>query len=495
MDVAPASLVDFAAAIGPAVVHETHTGIVVLVGDRAYKAKKPVVNDFLDFSTRQARERVCQREVALNRRLAPTCYLGVAHLDCPADQQSEPVIVMRRQPDSQRLALMVTDGRPVTGHLDRIAEVLVRFHREAERGDAIDASATAEAVAARWQENLAELRRYTADILPADTVAAVERLATRFIASRAAMFARRIHERRIIDGHGDLQTSDVFCLPEGPALLDCLEFDDQLRYVDGVDDAAFLAMDLEFLGRNDLGEHFLDRYCQLADDQAPPSLKHFYIAYRAIVRAKVDCICVRQGRREAGADARKHLAIAFEHLAAGAVRLIIVGGGPGTGKTTLAQSLANEIGAQVVSTDDVRHDLLTSGRIGGSAGTLYAGLYDPTNIDTVYSEVLRRARGLLTGGQTVILDGTWRDPRHRTLAHELAANCSAPVLEFICTTTLADAKARIATRGVTSSDATAAMAAPLTPDPDAWVGAHCVDTGRSLQENVAEARALCSVGI
>lgn len=203
------------------------------------------------------------------------------------------------------------------------------------------------------------------------------------------------------------------------------------------------------------------------------------------------------GRSEARADALRHLAIALAHLSAGAVRLIIIGGGPGTGKSTLAQSLAREIGARVVSTDDVRRELLRSGRIGGTAGTLHAGLYDPpANVDTVYADVLRRAQEFLAGGHTVILDGTWRDRRHRTLAHEVAAGCSAPVLEFVCTTTLDDAKARIATRGATSSDATAEMAAPpLTPDPEEWVGAHRVDTSRSLQANIAEAREVCCVAI
>ena len=108
MDEVPGVPVD-SAMISPAV-HETHTGIVVLVGDRAYKAKKPVVTDFLDFSTPQAREQVCQREVALNRRLAPSSYLGVAHLTGPQEGHAEPVIVMRRHPDSRCLATMTAAG-------------------------------------------------------------------------------------------------------------------------------------------------------------------------------------------------------------------------------------------------------------------------------------------------------------------------------------------------------------------------------------------------
>ena len=131
------------------------------------------------------------------------------------------------------------------------------------------------------------------------------------------LFAQRITDRRIVDGHADLLADDIFCMPDGPVVLDCLEFDDGLRYVDGIDDAAFLAMDLEFLGRKDLGEFFLERYCQLSGDPAPAALMDFYIAYRAIVRAKVDCVRFAQGRYEALADARRHLDIALDHLRAG----------------------------------------------------------------------------------------------------------------------------------------------------------------------------------
>ena len=143
------------------------------------------------------------------------------------------------------------------------------------------------------------------------------------------LFTHRVTDGRIVDGHADLLADDIFCMPEGPVLLDCLEFDDQLRYVDGIDDAAFLAMDLEFSGRQDLGDYFLAEYSRLAGDSAPRSLTDFYIAYRAVVRAKVDCVRVSQGHPDAAADARRHIDIALEHLRAGTVRLIMIGGGPG----------------------------------------------------------------------------------------------------------------------------------------------------------------------
>lgn len=498
MDAAPALLgraditlpADSAAAL-----HETHTGIVVLAGERAYKAKKPVVTDFLDFSTPQAREHACQREVALNRRLAPSSYLGVAHLGDVDGGAPEPVIVMRRYPDANRLSTMVRDGQPVADQLGDIAGILARFHATAERGPQIDTSATVEALSARWQENLAELHRYTGRLLPADAVADVERMATRFLAGRAALFAQRIRERRVLDGHGDLLATDIFCMPDGPAILDCLEFDDQLRYVDGIDDAAFLAMDLEFLGRSELGAHFLGVYRALAEDPAPAALQHFCIAYRAVVRAKVECIRADQGGVNAVADARRHLDIAVTHLRAGAVQLIIVGGGPGTGKTTLSRALAEETDAQVISTDDVRRELHQRGVITGDVGDPFAGLYTPANVDIVYDEILRRAHLLLAGGHSVILDGTWRDPRHRAAAHRLGAESAVPVLEFLCTTTLDEAISRIETRTDTTSDATPEIAAELTEVAAHWNTAHRLDTSRPLRQNVEQAHQICRSAI
>jgi uncharacterized protein len=473
-------------------VHETHTGVVVLLGDKAYKAKKALVTDFLDFSTLERRERACVHEVFLNSRLAPDSYLGLAHFSGPHGGPAEPVIVMRRYPDSRRLASLVKQGQPVEDHLVSIAETLARFHARAARGRSIDASATVDAITARWQENLDELDRHASTVLRRESIDEVQRLARQFISGRALLFAQRITDGRIVDGHADLLADDIFCMPEGPVLLDCLEFDDLLRYVDGIDDAAFLAMDLEFLGRKDLGEFFLDQYRRLAGDTAPPALKDFYIAYRAVVRAKVDCVRVEQGHTDAVADAQRHIDIALEHLRAGTVRLIIVGGGPGTGKTTLAHGLAEHIRAQVISTDAVRRELQQTSAISGTTGTLNSGLYTPENVAAVYDAVLRRARLHLSRGQSVILDGTWRDPRQREQARSLADETNVPITEFACVVPLEEASARIRSRPATTSDATPEIAAALASSDDAWHEAHRINTGRPPADSVAEAEEIVS---
>ena len=476
-------------------VAETHTGLVLLIGEFAYKVKKPVTTDFLDFSTPASRELACAHEVTLNRRLAPDSYLGVGHFESPQGGAPEPVIVMRRHPDERRLATMVRRGDDVTADLAAVAQILAAFHRTAVRGPRVDDEARPQAVAARWQENLAELTRYAGGEVPGlepATVAEIGSRAVSFVAGRQDLLNRRIDERRIVDGHADLLADDIFCLSDGPALLDCLEFDDRLRYVDVIDDAAFLAMDLEYLGRPDLGEWFLDRYRALSGDDAPESLRHFYIAYRAVVRAKVDCVRHAQGHPEAAADARGHLDIACSHLRAATVRLIMVGGGPGSGKTTLARALSERIGAVVISTDDVRAALASRGDISGEPGVLGEGLYTAENIEAVYTAVLGEARHALREGRSVVLDGTWSDPRYRERARTVAADAAAAMVELACAAPLGATVGRIRTRTRTTSQVTPEIATALAGrDHGTWPEAHRIDTTRPPAAACAEALEIC----
>jgi aminoglycoside phosphotransferase family enzyme len=337
-----------------AAVHETHSGDVALIGDKAYKVKKPV---------------------------------------------------MRRHPDSRRLATMVMRGLPIKGELADIARVLARFHAEADRGRHINSQAKVSNLSARWQEQLSELQRFAVGVAQPDLIQRVEHLASQYIGGRAVLFAQRISDGHIVDGHGDLLAKDIFCLPDGPVLLDCLVSDDHLRFVDCVDDAACLAMDLEFLGRKDLADHFLDCYRRYSDDPAPPSLKDFYIAYRAVVQAKADRVRFSQGTLDAASDASRHLSLAIEHLTAGTVHLALIGGGPGTGKTALARSLAERVGADVISTDEIQHDLEQSNSITAENDLMGDGWCAAHSVLAVHEMALRRAH---PAGQRAISDPGWR---------------------------------------------------------------------------------------
>jgi predicted kinase len=208
------------------------------------------------------------------------------------------------------------------------------------------------------------------------------------------------------------------------------------------------------------------------------------------VRAKVDCVRFAQGNHGASADASRHLSLALEHLTAGAVRLTLIGGAPGTGKTTLAHSLADRVGAEVISTDDVRRELQQHGAIDGEAGVLDAGLYRPDNVAAVYHDVIRRARLSLTGGRPVILDGTWRDPRQRHLAHELVAQTASTLLEIVCWTSVDKAVGRVQGRPPGASDATPQIARELAPRDEAWDTARPIDTGQAVKDCTDQAEKL-----
>ncbi len=264
-----------------------------------------------------------------------------------------------------------------------------------------------------------------------------------------------------------------------------------MRHVDCADDAALLAMDLEFLGRKDLADYFIAEYQRLSGDVAPTSLMDFLIAYRAVVRAKTDCIRGEQGIETAGADARRHLAVALDHLRRGAVRLILIGGGPGTGKTTLAYALAEQISAQVISTDDVRRQLREQGLVAGDVGILNEGLYSRDNVAAVYDAVLQKADSALAEGRSVILDGTWRDPELRRRARDIASERGCPTTELACTAPIDEAKKRIAQRQTTTSDATPQIAEGLAAGGAEWSDAHLINTRRPLADSVAEAQRIC----
>ncbi|MFN8227810.1 MAG: AAA family ATPase [Mycobacterium sp.] len=483
----PAQIIVSVTATDRPEVRETHSGLVVLVGDRAYKTKRPVRTEFLDFSTPALRERACRREVELNSRLAPAAYLGIAHLTGPGPGEREPVVVMRRYPDAARLSNRL-DGSAIDDELRSVAGVLARFHAAARRGPEIDTAAGATALAGLWRESIDDMRRFVDWVLPDADLDLVAALSGRYLAGCAGLFAARVADRRIVDGHGDLLADDIFWSGDGPMLLDCLDFDDRLRYLDGIDDAAFLAMDLEFHGRPDLAQQFLADYRAAAGDPAPASLADFYIGYRALVRAKVDCIRVEQGHPAAAADAQRHLRIAGAHLCAAVPRLVLVGGGPGTGKSTLSRALAEHVGAMVISTDDVRRELVAAGALDGAPGAVGAGLYAPEKVAAVYREVLRRAGAALSGGLSVILDGTWRDAAQRAAAGELAQGHGAALLDLVCEIPLAAAQQRITGRVGGTSDATVEVAEALAAGAVGRErpGALRVDTGRPIGELVHE---------
>jgi aminoglycoside phosphotransferase family enzyme/adenylate kinase family enzyme len=448
-------------------VTETHTAAVFFAGERAFKVKKPLRFDFVDLRDVAERVRVCEREVELNRRLSPDVYLGVARLRLP-DGTEEPAVVMRRLPRDRRLRVLVTGGVPeARDAVSSVARLVATFHAR-------------QPPCRPERDPVARLRRLWDQVLSVpvpvappydEIVAECRRLAERYVAGRRPLFVERVAHGRIRDGHGDLQADDIFVLEDGPRVLDCLEFDDDLRLDDVLLDICFLAMDLERLGAPALARLLLTDYRELAGETHPASLEHFYIAYRAAVRANVTLIRARQGEEFAVQRAHALLRLSLQHLRAATPVLLLVGGLPGAGKTTVAEAVAAQRDWLVLSSDVVRKQQHGRPLVPNAGDSWRAGLYSETETARVYTEMLDRAHLGLGRGESVVLDASWSDATWRRRAREVAAATSAVVVEMCCVASDEVAAERLTARTTGASDATAdireRMALEFTDWPEA----------------------------
>jgi hypothetical protein len=202
------------------------------------------------------------------------------------------------------------------------------------------------------------------------------------------------------------------------------------------------------------------------------SLEHHYIAYRALVRAKVACLRAEQSGALADQDSvDQYLQLALRHLEAGQVRLILVGGAPGTGKSTISALLADTLGAVLLSTDTIRREI-----------TPDPPRYDDESRFAVYQALLVRAERALANGETVIADATWQTDELRELARQCATSTGSTLLEFECHAprTLAAARAeRRALQGWSRSQAGGQVAMMLADRREAWPTAVGVDCSSS----------------
>lgn len=481
---------------GPAVV-ETHSALIVLYGDEAHKVRKRIDLGFLDNTSVGARAEQSRREVELNSRLAPDVYDGVLEVRGPDGEVIDHVVRMRRLPAGRSLDSLVRSRASGTGRSDdpdllagvrEVARQLDHLHAASPRSEEIDAVGTADAVAGLWRESIGHLRRLSVGEDAPVIVDDVEWLAGEYLRGRERLLRARVDAGRVVDGHGDLLAADIYLEDDGPRVIDCLEFDDRLRFGDAMLDAGFLAMDLDRVGARDLAEAFLAAYRDFSGDDAPSSLVHHYIGYRALVRSKVTAIRAEQSR-SVGADARHALELAdraVDALLRARVRLVLVGGVSGSGKSTLAAPLAESLGAELLRSDVLRSDVVTPDvPAGAGAGAdndddddagarPVGGRYSHEAVSAVYARMLDRAGDLLALGRSVVLDATWLDPRRRAEAETVAADAHAELVEISCTAPHGELVRRIEERGHAGADPSEATVevlgsqlADLAPWPDA----------------------------
>jgi hypothetical protein len=453
---------------------------LVFDGDLVHKRKKAVRFPFVDLSTADKRLAMCEREVDLNRRFSPDVYLGVEEVLDDAARVVDHAVLMRRMPTERRLATLARRHLDVSSCLRSVARVMATCHAGSVRSEMISSVATPAALSDLWERSLVELEAFVPRPLDGSMLTRVDELAHRYLDGRSALLAERIARGRIVDGHGDLLADDIFCLDDGPRILDCLEFDDRLRWGDVLLDVGFLAMDLERIGRADLARMFLDWYREFSAETHPRSLEHHYIAYRALVRSKIACL---RGGADDQIEAIDYLAQCQHHLLDARVQLIVIGGLPGTGKSTLARGLGDELGWPVLRSDEMRKQQAGLDPRQRSPAPYGEGIYSANMTATTYEALLGQAGALLANGVSVILDASFSKARWRAEVTALANDTLADLTELRCVLPVNIAAARLARRAAgdeDASDATPAVAAAMIDDFDSWPSAVVVDTLRPM---------------
>lgn len=481
---------------GPTGARETHISRLFFTPDRVLKQLKPVATSFLSFVEREDRLQAVDDEYRLNRRISPEVYLGTADV-VEEGQVVDRLVVMRRLPAARQLDhLLAASGasRPdpaLDDHLRAAARRIATFHAAEPALSGADAAVSdLDAVRQRWHDNLTDLAAVSDTALSPTDHQRVSELVDTYLDGRGPLFAGRIAGGWVRDGHGDLRAEHVFCLDDGPSIIDCVAFRSDFRRGDVLNDVAFLAMDVERLIGPAAAERLLTAYAEFTGEHHPTTLAHHYIAYRAHVRAKIAAIRLAQGDRDAAGEVATYHRLALDHLEAGRVRLVLVGGGPGTGKSTVARRLADRLGAVWLRTDEVRKTQAAFKGPGADGAGPDEGRYRPETTAAVYRELLDEARTLLAWGESVVLDATWLEADRRADARMVAAAGSAVLTELRCELPLDLARRRVATRneaGHDPSDATPELVDLLTARFDPWPEAATVNTERTPTEAIAVA--------
>ena len=412
---------------------ETHTSHVFLAGPRVYKIKKAVDLGFLDFRSLPARHFFCLEELRLNRRFAPDLYLGLTAITGTPRQPVlggsgeviEWAVTMRRFPQEQRLDELLAAGRLGPALIDELALMLARVHAGIAVATDADAFGTPEAVREPALENFVQLGELLDDPMDAFeltllrdwTAGTYKNLHREFAARKQAGFVRECH--------GDLHLANIALVQGAVTLFDCLEFSAALRWIDVMNDMAFLLMDLQSKRCDALAQRLLNHYLERTGDYAGLKVLDFYRVYRALVRAKVACLSAGQTQDEAERRSRReeyhaYVALAKSFTQQPAPVLIITHGLAGSGKTTGSQALLELIGAVRIRSDVERKRLAGVAALARTGSGLGQGLYTADASARTYEQLLFLAREIIAAGYSVIVDAAFLKRAQRDAFRALA---------------------------------------------------------------------------
>ena len=437
---------------------------------------------------------------------------GRAKVDGPGEPV-EWAVEMVRLPDDATMRHRLDRDELTAADVERVARRIADFHRTAERGEHVSRFGRFDVVAGNARENFAQTAGHVGSIVPRSIHDRCRELTERALSELKELIEARAARGVPCDTHGDLHLDHVYLFPNRPppddlVVIDCVEFADRFRFADPVADVAFLVMDLAFCGRRDLAKVCAEAYFaasrRLAVSPSPPAsggegrgeggygsrdqqagspgpetplipnpsppeaggegdqadegrrLLPFYVAYRSIVRAKVEGM--QSLEPEVPADDRdlhRYAARAHWQLALGTLEeptrrsaLVLVGGLPGTGKSTLARGLASAAGFAVVRSDEIRKQLA-----GVPVAETGVGIYTPEWTEATYAECLRRTWAGLDDSRRVLVDATFAANAHRALFLETGRERRVPAVFLVCRADPALVRERLRNRRGDASDA------------------------------------------
>ncbi len=422
---------------------KTHISFVLLTGRYAYKLFRPVAFDFLDFSSLEERRENCLRELRLNRRLAPDLYLEVLPVtgtvkDPVINGGGEPVeylVKMKEFPGSRRMDRMLDRGEVSEGMVDQVARKTGRFHDRAGDDPPRETFGSPDLLRTQVFDAAEDLRsRLRESPKEARVATLIDRLKEVFQSQRNRV--RRRHASGCVrEGHGDLHLENMVYWQDRVSIFDCVEFDPALRWIDVMNDAAFLKMDFHSRNRDPYAWRWINRYLEWTGDYGGVPLLPLFQAYRAVVRALVHTI--RSDRDENGSNPEQAAGDRVRNLLSTAEKaieqppeggLLLMHGLSGSGKTTLSGSLLEQMGGYRIRSDVERKRLhgLSPGESPEQDAAFGEGMYSTESTDRTYNRLLEAAGPVVQTGETVFLDATYLRERHRKQALEQAREWGVP---------------------------------------------------------------------
>ena len=451
----------------PPKIEETHISWVLLTGRDAYKIKKAVDLEFLDFSTIEARHFYCSEELRLNRRLAPDLYLDVAAIGGSPEQPVlgkkpaiEYAVHMRRFAQYNMMDRMLARGLITPEHIDKLAAVIADFHTAlppAAASSPFCVIAAIQIAALQNFEQLPQLLGAPDDLTMLETVREATALA---FAACEPLFRQRAAAGSVRECHGDLHLGNIVVLDDMPTPFDCIEFSIALRWIDVISEISFTVMDLLRRGQPQLAWRLLNGYLEITGDYQGCGVLRFYLAYRAMVRAKIAAIRASQ---RGGANVKKelkscrsYLRLAHSCLTRRRPALIITQGLPGCGKSTFAQIALERLGAIRIRSDVERKRLFGLAALADSKAQTDADIYSEDATRRTYARLHELARIVIAAGFTVIVDAAFVLHAERESFRKLAREMAVPFVIASLQTDAALLAERLALRSRHGTDASEA---------------------------------------